>query len=139
MDQGKGNKTIINLYSTLSPTLTLKLNTTTCQSKIVMRQTIRLPLTALKQCLSTKLVLSALQLRLIKVVLRNSNLSKCGNHLTERLETFLMEPFSVKQLLLIISQDLSQDGLSLSSLVDMLMEINIVAKTMLYKRLVKLK
>ena len=104
-----------------------------------MRQMIRSLLTLQKRQRSTKLLSNVLQLPQMLVELRNSSLSRCGDLLMELLEIFLMEPYSESQLSSLTFQDLSQDGHSPSLLVDMPLEINIGAKTMLSQNREKLK
>ena len=104
-----------------------------------MRQMIRSLLTLQKRQRSTKLLSSVPQSLQMPAELRNSSLSRCGDLLTELLEIFLMEPYSESQLSSLTFQDLSQDGHSPSLLVDMHLEINIDAKTMLSQNREKLK
>ena len=104
-----------------------------------MRQMIRSLLTLQKRQRSTKLLSSVLQSLQMPAELRNSSLSRCGDLLTELLEIFSMEPYSESQLSSLTFQDLSQDGHSPSLLVDMHLEINIDAKTMLSQNREKLK
>ena len=115
---------MVYLYSISSHILILTLTISISPWRTEMPPMIKLLLTQLRPPRSAKLPLNAPLLPPMRRELRNLDLSKCGSHPMELLETSLMVPYSESLLLSVTSQELSQDGPSQSLSEDMPMEIS---------------
>ena len=115
---------IFFFYSTSTHILILTSTILISPWRTEMPPMIKLLLTQLRPLRSAKSPLNAPLLPLMKRELKNSDLSKCGSHPMELLETSLMVPYSESLLLSVTSQELSQDGPSQSLSEDTPMEIS---------------